>query len=76
MTEAPTKMTTFEELAQAANISQTTIYSAIDSYSWRAATLDALAHALGCISLDLLTLDDEDEQTRLIAARTARRERQ
>ena len=75
MPNAPRQITTFEELAKAANISQTTIYSAIDSYSWRAATLDAIANALGCCSMDILTIDGEDEQTRLEAARSARKGR-
>lgn len=62
MPSAPQRMGTLEELAAAAGLSQTTIYAAIDSYSWRGATLDAIAGALGCDPLSILTVDEVEEQ--------------
>lgn len=47
-----------QDLAPLAGISPTTLYTVLDSYSWRAATLDAIANALGVESLTLLTVDD------------------
>lgn len=61
MSSAPQPFNTFEELANAASISPNTIYSAVDSHSWRGATLDAIAHALGCSPLDILTVDEVDD---------------
>lgn len=51
----------FQDLADLADLSQTTLYAVLDSYSWRAATLDALANALGTLSTALLTVDEVDE---------------
>lgn len=50
---------TFEALAKKAEISPTTLYSAMDGYNWRATTLDALAAALECNPLDIVTVDAE-----------------
>ena len=47
-----------QDLADAASISQTTLYSVLDTYAWRCATLDAIANALGCSPLDILTVDE------------------
>lgn len=55
------KFGAFQDLADAAGISPTTLYSVLDSYSWRAATLDAIAHALDVPSISLLTIDDTDD---------------
>ena len=55
------KFGAFQDLADTAGISPTTLYSVLDSYSWRAATLDAVANALGVPSIALLTIDDADD---------------
>jgi DNA-binding Xre family transcriptional regulator len=47
-----------EDLAAAARISPTTVSTGTDSYSWRSSTLDAIANALGCSPLDILTVDE------------------
>lgn len=70
MPSAPTPMKSLEDLADAAELSQTTIYAALDSYSWRGATLDAIAAALGCDPLIILTVD-EVEQPAHVAERLA-----
>ena len=57
------KIGTLQELADIAEISQTTIYSAVDSYSWRTATLDAIANALGVTPISLLTVDEDAPDT-------------
>lgn len=62
-----------QELAPLAGISPTTLYGVLDSYSWRAATLDAIANALGVESLVLLTVDDVAEPADL--ARVGQRTR-
>lgn len=49
---------TLQDLAPLAGISPTTLYNVLDSYSWRAATLDAIANALKVESIALLTVDD------------------
>lgn len=51
------KMEYFRELIELANISQTVFYTSLDSHKWRSQTLDALANALKCSPLDLLTVD-------------------
>lgn len=48
---------TMEDLAGAASISTNTMSTATDSYSWRAATLDSIANALGVQPASLLTTD-------------------
>lgn len=48
---------TFETLAKEAKLSPTTVYSALDGYNWRSTTLDAIAAALGCNPLDIVTVD-------------------
>jgi lambda repressor-like predicted transcriptional regulator len=64
-----------QELAPLAGISPTTLYSVLDSYSWRAATLDAIANALEVESIALLTVDDVTEPTERarVGQRTRRR---
>lgn len=52
---------TLQDLAPLAGISSNTLYSVADSYSWRAATLDAIANALEVEPLALLTVDDVTE---------------
>lgn len=52
---------TLQDLAPLAGISSNTLYSVADSYSWRAATLDAIANALEIEPLALLTVDDVTE---------------
>lgn len=48
----------FEDLAEKAGISPTTLYNTMDSYSWRGATIDYVADALSCSPLELLTVDE------------------
>lgn len=55
------KFSTLEDVAIAADISPTTMSKAIDTYAWRAATLDAIANALGVSSVSLLTEDEVKE---------------
>lgn len=52
---------TLQDLAPLAGVSSNTLYSVADSYSWRAATLDAIANALEVESIALLTVDDVAE---------------
>jgi len=47
-----------QDLAPLAKISPTTLYNVLDSYAWRAATLDAIADALKVNPLSLLTVDE------------------
>lgn len=49
---------TFDQLAKLARLSPTTVYNALDGYNWRSTTLDAIAKALGCNPLDIVTVDD------------------
>ena len=46
----------FTDLATEAGISQTTLFTAMDSDRWRAQTVDRLAKALGCSPLDIITI--------------------
>jgi hypothetical protein len=55
------KLEYFRELIDLAGISQTVFYTSLDSYKWRSQTLDALANALRCNPLDLLTVDHVGE---------------
>ena len=55
------RMEKFEELIKASGISQTTFYGAVDSYTWKAQTLDALANALNCQPWELTTREDVPE---------------
>lgn len=49
----------FDELAKKAGIGEATIYNVLDSYNWTSRTLDRIAHALNCASLDILTVDTD-----------------
>jgi lambda repressor-like predicted transcriptional regulator len=68
---------TLQDLALLAGISSNTLYSVADSYSWRAATLDAIANALGVESpLVLLTVDDVTESPKRQTANSHTTQRQ
>ena len=45
------------DLAKVANVGEATIYRSVDSHRWSAKTLDAIANALKCNPLELLTVD-------------------
>lgn len=51
------KMGRFEDLINRADISQTAFYTSVDSHKWKSQTLDALANALKCSPIELLTVD-------------------
>ena len=55
------KLEYFSELIKRAGISQTVFYTSLDSYKWRSQTVDALANALQCSPLDLLTVDNDGD---------------
>ena len=57
------KISALQDLANLASISQTTLYAVLDTYSWRAATLDAIAHALDVSPVSLLTVDETEKET-------------
>lgn len=46
---------TFLELAEAADVSQTTLFQAMGTNRWQARTVDKLAKKLQCSPLDLIT---------------------
>lgn len=54
-------LSTLEELAKAANLGENTVYRSLDSYTWKASTLNAIARALDCNPKDLLTVDEEED---------------
>jgi DNA-binding Xre family transcriptional regulator len=58
---------TFEKLAEKAKLSPTTVYNALDGYNWRATTLDAIAAAIGCNPLDIVTVDAEADLPKVFA---------
>lgn len=58
---AQRKIDRFEDLIEKSKISQTAFYASVDSHTWKSRTLDALADALGCTPLDLLTVDEVAE---------------
>jgi len=46
---------TFVELAEAAGVSQTTLFQAMGTSKWQARTVNKLAEKLQCSPLDLIT---------------------
>lgn len=49
----------YKELAVLAQLNENTVYNALDSYNWRAITVDSIAKALRCSPLELITVDEE-----------------
>lgn len=51
------RMERFQDLIDRADISQTAFYTSVDSHKWKSQTLDAIANALQCSPIELLTVD-------------------
>ncbi|TXH52975.1 MAG: XRE family transcriptional regulator [Desulfurellales bacterium] len=49
----------FIDLADKAGVSQTTLFTAMDSDRWRPQTVERLAKALNCSPFDLITIRTE-----------------
>ena len=54
----------FTELAAMADVSQTTLFVAMDTERWQARTVNKLAVALKCSPLDLITVDEVKKCTK------------
>jgi len=53
----------FTELAEKADVSQTTLFQAMNSERWQARTVNKLAVTLNCSPLDLITVEEAREAT-------------
>jgi DNA-binding Xre family transcriptional regulator len=49
-----------DDLAKKADMSPNTLYNALDGYNWTSTTLDKIAAALGCRSIDIITVDSAE----------------
>lgn len=54
---------TFVQLAEKADVSQTTLFQAMDTERWQARTVRKLARTLNCSPLDLITVEEVDGAT-------------